>query len=60
MTARLPRHTKRVTNTLDDKTGKMLRMKTASIILEAVFCQSRYSYCRTFCPRTIYPYWREI
>jgi hypothetical protein len=49
-----------VTNILDEKTGKMSRMKTASIILEGVFCQSRYSYCRMFCPRAIYSYWREI
>ena len=60
MPARLPRHTKRVTNILDEKTGKMSRMNTASIILKAVFCQSRYSYCRMFCPCAIYPYWREI
>ena len=60
MTARLPRHTKRVTNILDEKTDKMSRLKTASIILESVFCQSGYSYCRMFCPRSIYPYWREI
>jgi len=51
---------KRVTNILDEKTGKMSRMKTASIILEGVFCQARYSHCRMFCPRAIYPYWREI
>ena len=49
-----------MTNILDEKTGKMLGMKTASIILEGVFCQSRYSYCRMFCPRAIYLYWREI
>jgi hypothetical protein len=51
---------KRVTNILDEKTGKMLDMKTASIILDGVFCQSRYSGCRMFCPRSIYSYWREI
>jgi hypothetical protein len=60
MTAGLPRHTKRVTNILDEKTGKMSRLKTASIILEDVFCQSRYSYRHMFSPRAIYPYWREI
>jgi hypothetical protein len=50
----------RVNNILDEKTGKMIRMKNASIILEGVYCQSRYSDCRMFCPRAIYSYWREI
>ncbi|MGB7767968.1 MAG: hypothetical protein WBN22_03840 [Verrucomicrobiia bacterium] len=51
---------KRVNKILDEKTGKMTRMKNEAIILEGVFCQSRYSNCRMFCPRAIYPYWREI
>lgn len=51
---------KRVTSILDEKTGKMLNMKNASIILQGVFCKSRYSDCRMFCPRSIHSYWREI
>ncbi len=51
---------KRVNNILDEKTGNMIKMKNACIILEGVFCQSRYSHCRMFCPRSIYSYWREI
>ena len=51
---------KRVSKILDEKTGKMTRMKNEAIVLEKVFCQSRYSNCRMFCPRAIYPYWREI
>jgi hypothetical protein len=51
---------RRVNKIIDEKTGKMSKMKTESIILENVFCLSRYSYCRMFCPRAIYPYWREI
>jgi hypothetical protein len=51
---------RRVTKILDEKTGRLARMKTSSIILEGVFCQSRYSHCRMFCPRAIYSYWREI
>jgi hypothetical protein len=50
----------RVTRIVDEKTGKMLTMKTPSIMLEGVFCQSRYSDCRMFCPRSIPSYWREI
>ena len=51
---------KRVTRIIDEKTGKMLEMKTPSIILDSVVCQARYSACRMFCPRSIYSYWREI
>ena len=51
---------KRVTRIVDEKTGKMLEMKTPGIILDSVVCQARYSGCRMFCPRSIYPYWREI
>ena len=50
---------KRVTRILDEKTGTMLEMKTPCIVLDAVVCQARYSACRMFCPRSIYPYWRE-
>lgn len=50
----------RVNKILDEKTGKMINMKNASIILEGVYCQARYSDCRMFCPRAIYSYWREI
>ena len=45
---------------LEEKTGKVQRMKGPCIILEGVACQARYSTCRMFCPRSIYPYWREI
>lgn len=51
---------RRVTRIINDKTGKMLEMKTPCIALDGVVCQSRYSECRLFCPRSIYSYWREI
>lgn len=51
---------KRVTKIIHEKTGKMLEMKTPCFILDSVICQSRYSECRLFCPRSIYSYWREI
>jgi hypothetical protein len=51
---------KRVTRIIHEKTGKMLEMKTPCFILDSVICQSRYSECRLFCPRSIYSYWREI
>jgi hypothetical protein len=51
---------RRVSRIIDEKTGLMQEMKTPSVILESVICESRYSECRLFCPRSIYPYWREI
>jgi hypothetical protein len=51
---------KRVTKIVNEKTGEMQEMKSPCIILDSVVCQSRYSNCRMFCPRSIYSYWREI
>jgi len=51
---------KRVTKIIDERTGKMLEMKTPCIVLDSVVCQARYSPCRMLCPRAMYPYWREI
>lgn len=51
---------KRVTKIINEKTGEMQEMKSPCIILDSVVCQARYSECRLFCPRSIYPYWREI
>jgi hypothetical protein len=51
---------KRVTQTIDEKTGKMMEMKNPCIVLDSVVCQARYSSCRMLCPKSMYPYWREI
>jgi hypothetical protein len=51
---------RRVTQIIDERTGKMIRFKTDAIILKNVFCEARYAIHRRFCPRAIYPYWREI
>jgi len=50
----------RVKQIIDERSGKMLRFKTDAITLKGVVCDSRYAYCRRFCPRAIPPYWREI
>ena len=50
----------RLNRFIDEKTGKLIIAKNNSIILEGVWCQSRYSECRMFCPRSIYSWWREI
>jgi hypothetical protein len=50
----------RVENFIDEKTGRSIKLKTPAVILEDVTCQSRYSSCRMFCPRSIHPWWREV
>jgi hypothetical protein len=51
---------RRLRQIIDERTGKMVRFKTDAIILNDVVCEARYAICRRFCPRAIYPYWREI
>jgi len=50
----------RVEKFIDERTGYMRRMKTPAVILEGVYCQSRYSENRLFCPRAIFAWWREV
>jgi hypothetical protein len=47
----------RVSQIVDEKTGRMIRFPGDCIILEGVICTADY---HQFCPRSIYPYWREI
>ena len=51
---------RRVERIVNERTGKMREMKTPCVILDSAVCESRYSECRLFCPRSIYAYWREI
>lgn len=50
----------RLNKFIDEKTGRLVTLKNPSIILDDVWCRSRYSACRMFCPRSIYSWWREI
>jgi hypothetical protein len=50
----------RVETFIDERTGYLKRMKTPAVILDGVFCQSRYSENRLFCPRAIFAWWREV
>ena len=45
---------------VDEKNGKMRRMKTPAVMLEGVTCKALYSGRRIFCPRGIHLWWREI
>jgi len=51
---------RRVEKIIDERTGRMMRLANDAIVLNDVACQARYSKCRRFCSRSIYPYWREI
>jgi hypothetical protein len=48
---------RRVEQIIDERSGKMMRFKNPCIVLEDVICTSDY---HRLCPRSIYPYWREI
>lgn len=50
----------RVDQIINEKTGTMMKMASPCITLEGVACSGCYSRYRLFCPRSIYPYWREI
>ena len=43
-----------------DKSRKMRALKNDSVILEGVICGGRYKAGLSVCPRSNYPYWREI
>jgi hypothetical protein len=49
----------RIERLVDEKTGKMLNLRNACIVLDGVVCSGCLSRYRLFCPRSIYPYWRE-
>ena len=49
----------RVERIIDDKTGRMLRLPKDCLILDGAVCSGERSAGRWFCPREIYPFWRE-
>jgi hypothetical protein len=49
----------RVSRFVHDHDGKMIVLKNDAITLEGVVCSGELSLQRWFCPRAIYPYWRE-
>jgi hypothetical protein len=48
---------RRVERIVEETTGRLIRLPGVSIILDGVVCTARY---RRSCPRSIYPFWREI
>lgn len=49
----------RVTQIIDEPTGRMVKFPNECIVLEDVACRACYSEKRIGCPRAIYSYWRE-
>jgi hypothetical protein len=54
---RTARVARRVDQIIDEKTGRMIYMKSPCIVLEGVICEGAYN---ASCPRGIPAYWREI
>lgn len=50
----------RISRFIHEQNGKMLTPRTASVTLEGAVCSGDHSTCRWFCPREIFPYWREF
>jgi hypothetical protein len=48
---------RRVERVIDERTGRLLRLKRPGIVLEDVTCRGAY---HRSCPRADYPFWREI
>ncbi len=51
---------RRVERIINEKTGKLIRLPNDCIVLDDVTCSGCFSRNRLFCPRSIFPYWREI
>jgi hypothetical protein len=50
----------RVERIIDERSGKLIELPGDCILLDGVVCGGLLSRDRLFCPRAIYPYWREI
>jgi hypothetical protein len=50
----------KVEKIINERTGRMMRLPNECVILDGVTCSGCFSQDRLFCPRSIYPYWREI
>jgi hypothetical protein len=49
----------KVEHFIDENTGRMIHLASDCYILDNVVCKSYRSTGRWFCPRAIYPWWRE-
>ena len=51
---------RRVEKIINEKTGHMMTLPNPCIVMDGVICSGHYSANRMFCPRAVYPYFREI
>lgn len=51
---------RRVERIIDEKSGKLITLPSGCLVLDGAVCSGNYSSGRLFCPRAVYPYWREI
>ncbi len=51
---------RRVERLIDERTGEMIDLRNDCVILDGVTCSGLLSRGRLFCPRAIFPFWREI
>jgi hypothetical protein len=49
----------RIERLVDERDGRMIELASDCVTLEGVVCSGERSPQRWFCPRAIYPYWRE-
>ena len=50
---------RRIERLIDERTGKMVGLTSDCVTLDGAVCSGEQSFARWFCPRAIYPYWRE-
>jgi hypothetical protein len=50
----------RVSRFISDRNCQMIELKTECVTLDGVVCSGEHSTYRHFCPRAIYPFWREV
>ncbi len=49
----------RVHRFVDERDGRLVELKTDAITLDGAVCSGERSLRRWFCPRALFPYWRE-
>lgn len=49
----------RVRQIIDDKSGRMLNIRKDCVILEHAYCSGELTMGCWYCPRQIYPFWRD-
>jgi hypothetical protein len=50
---------KRIERLIDERTSQMVELKSDCVTLDGAVCSGERSFGRWFCPRAIFPYWRE-